>query len=95
MSNERLLTRNIKCTRRRSSVIADSALVRAVVEGLQLELQLRRLLQVGHGHANDLAVAIPADVGQTRWVGPQDRAPQRHHLGVSRTHVLENGVQYW
>lgn len=56
------LTGDVERARRRSYAIADSALVGAVVCGFQLELQLRRLLQVWHGHTDELAITQPANV---------------------------------
>lgn len=88
------LTWDIKRASRRPRVVADSTLVGAVVVGLQLELQLRCLLQVRHRHADEVAIAEPADVCQARRVRPQDRARQGHHLIVPRAHVLEDRVQY-
>ena len=88
------LTRDVKRAGRRPRVIADSALVGAVVVGLQLELQLRCLLQVRHRHADEVAITEPADVCQARRVRPQDRTRQGHHLIVPRAHVLEDRVQY-
>lgn len=87
------LTGDVERARGHSYAVADSALVGAIVRGFQLELQLWRLLQVWHGHTDELAITEPANVRQARRVRPQDRTPQGHHLVVPGAHVLEHWVQ--
>lgn len=84
------LTGDVEGARGGPGAVADATLIRAVVGGFQLELPLRRLLQVRLGPLDQFAVAVPADFCQTRRVGPQDGASQGQHLVVPRASVLKD-----
>ena len=89
-----LLTRDIKCTCWCPCTIGDSTLIRAVVGGVQLKLQLWLLLSVWHGHADYFAITEPADVYKACREWAYHRTPQGHHLIVPWTHIRVAWVQY-